>query len=216
MVEIFVDGIGDLVAVENERTLGEVISGMRQWASQQQRVLVDVRIDGGPPTATDDAEVLVKPLDGLRRIEFSTESLYVVIANMLASVHGAIPDILTDLESTARALRRTPDTAAVQTASHTIERCAQAHEMLVKAVAAMPSDVHDVAPYASAVVEQATKLRSVLKQCGHAFEHKDYVLLADCCEFELSELLNAARIEAERVYTRLRKMSQNSPRPNQG
>jgi hypothetical protein len=216
MVEILVDGIGDLVAVEGEKTVADIVAGMRQWSAQQHRVITGIRLDGGALLAPDEAGLSSRGLEEIGRIEITTESLFVAIANMLAAAYGEIPAVLALLAERAAALRRNPDSTAVSAATAAIERCATCHGLLVKAIAAIPAGMAEAASHAASIAVQAEKIRDTLKQCTEAIERKDYVLLADCCAFDLPDLLSAARSDAEHVYTRLRKASRNAPRPNQG
>ena len=168
------------------KTLSEVIGELEATFQLKGEVICEIQVNGVAISEEDEVRLGATPVTEIESLIICSSEPARLIDQALASCKEFIPHVKQSCIRTSEKLRGTDVADAQSQFIETMEGCYWLVDTLrhVRGASSNKSGLDQWTDY-------ETKMASVVREVVVAFEAKDYVLVADLLEYELSEAVGA-------------------------
>lgn len=174
------------------KTLSEVISELEATFQLKGEVICEIQVNGIAIDEADEVRLGATPVTEIESLIICSSEPARLIDQALNSCREFIPHVKQSCIRTSEKLRGTDSAGAQSQFIETMEGCYWLVDTLRHVRGASKNNV--TGPGLDQWTGYETKMTAVVREVVKAYEAKDYVLVADLLEYELSEAVAAWEI----------------------
>lgn len=171
------------------KTLSEVIKELEANFQLKGEVICEIQVNGIAISEDDEVRLGATPVTEIESLIICSSEPARLIDQALASCKEFIPHVKQSCIRTSEKLRGTDEASAQSQFIETMEGCYWLVDTLrhVRGASKGPTNLAGLDQWTAS----ETKMANVVREVVVAYEAKDYVLVADLLEYELSEAVGA-------------------------
>jgi len=202
-MKIIIDGYEDLVIADEGETLGELLCQLEEWIRNNERVIVQVKLEGKPLSEEDKKNLFDKKVSEFEILELSTTNLWQWAFGSLEEIKVYLPEIARKMEKVSFLIRRGDHKKAFFLLEKYMGLWEKVNEVLAKIERIFALD------YTKIFLEEDTSCRmeeivQFLKQAKRAINDEDFLNLADILEYELASQIREEKKLVEKIINILK------------
>ncbi len=170
-------------------TFGDLISSLEEIKEKEGNVICGMRINGQEVSLDDEKSMALSGVDFIETIELKFENSRDLVFNTMNSLISFLQELRKQSKIVALSFREGHHKDGIQQFAQFIDSCEWANDSLFELRAAFHSQ--DIKVKSESLwISTSQTFAGVLKAMIGTFEVRDYVLLADLLEYELTEVID--------------------------
>lgn len=178
-----------------ERTIADgdlletLIADVNRSVAQDRRTVTAVICDGNEMDAEALSAALKEPLGNFQRVDLRSQPASTVAAEVLAQAAALFEETEKDQPAIVQLLGEGNTVRGMELLAGSFRLWQQAHEAVIHAIRLSGVNLDEVRIAETPALEVIDGLRDKLAQIKEALEARDYVMLADILQYELSDTI---------------------------
>lgn len=169
--------------------LETLIADVNRSVAHDRRTVTAVICDGNEMDAVGLSAALKEPLGNFQRVDLRSQPASTVAAEVLAQAAALFEETEKDQPTIVELLGEGNTVRGMELLAGSFRLWQQAHEAVIHAVRLSGVNLDEVRIADTPAIEVIDGLRDKLAQIKEALEARDYVMLADILQYELSETI---------------------------
>lgn len=206
-MQIFIDGFSGLVIAEEEESLGEVLSWLERWVRDNQRVIIQVNLEGKSISDDERKKLKDRKIGEFERLELLTSHPWQLAIGSLDEVHQRLPSLAKGLRKVAFLIQTTDCGPAFLLLGDCIDAWKWIVEVLQRVEKMLGLDYSLIFFKGKSLSEKIGDILMILEDTNLSIRNNDLLQLAGLLEYELApsiqEQRQIVRIICQEVQQRL-------------
>lgn len=177
-------------------TLREIIACIEADFSGRGEVICEIRVNGHLLTEEEESKFAESPTAEIRDLSVRSNAPAVLITDAIQSALSMIPNLEKSCLQTSEALRGADANAAMKSFHECLDGCQWLVDTLIH-IRGAASGIKKPIAQPERWFEAEKMIGRVIREMSEAYSAKDYVLIADLLEYELTSALQVWKDEVE-------------------
>lgn len=178
-MEIFIDGMKVDANIENTDNLDAIIREVENFIKDTGKIIISINIDGKPLE-----NIEIETIKGIKKIEFKTQIPQILLLESFQEMNNYIYKLKDGISNIVNLLASEQE----QEAFNMIVQLTNGLEWINNVFASV-KEISNIDFEEVEFDEMIESFQNILESIVDSIEDKDYVLLSDILEYELSEII---------------------------
>jgi len=198
-MQIIIDGFSDLVTAEEEEILGDVLSWLDRWVRDNQRVIIEVSLEGRAISNDERKRLEDKRIGEFERLELITSHPWQLAMGSLDEIRQRLPFLAKGLKKVAFLIQTADCGSAFPLLTDCIDTWKWIIEVLQRAERVLGLKYNFIFFKGKSVSEKMGDFLKLLEETKQSLKNNDFLQLAGLLEYELAPGIE----EQEKVVKRI-------------
>ncbi len=185
-MKVVIDGYEDLVIPEENETLEEFLSEVKEWIKENKRIILKIKLEGKILSGKEKENLFKKKVNEFKILELFTVNSWEWAINSLKEIEENLPEITINIKRVSTFIQRGDHKKAFSL----LESCLNAWDWtgrtLEKIGKILALDYTQISFKRESLTDKIKEFLEPLKEANEALKNEDFLTLSDILEYEIS------------------------------